>query len=235
VHAAQNTCPPDPASFSNLDGGLVVTGPCHLINVTVNGGVTITPTGRLELENSTVNGGIDIQAGGELDAGHMLTSTVSTYLPNTINGGINATAPSNIDLNNATVNGKTSVNGGPTGGATGAFAFGFCGSTFEGSVTWNNVVSSVVFPSRIGDPGEAFQLGPHLDCPGNTIDGSLFVSNTVAAEFEGNQIMGSVHISNSTVELAGNTIEGSAHCSNVIVYTDADHTPNTTGGSNNCP
>src|SRR5438094_10523455 len=72
-----NMCPPVPPPGSNVDGELVVTGTCVLVNVTVNGGVTVTSTGRLELENSTVNGGITVQPGGELDSGHTLSTAVA--------------------------------------------------------------------------------------------------------------------------------------------------------------
>jgi hypothetical protein len=100
----------------------------------------------------------------------------------------------------------------------------------------NNIVSASNFPTLVGDPNEFFfTAGPHSDCPRNTIDGSVFVTNSQNLEIEGNSISGSVHVSNSTVELAGNTIEGSAKCQNVTVFSDGDHTPNTFGGHSNCP
>lgn len=228
--ADQNTCAPNPALGSTLDGGLLVTGFCTLANVTVNGGVTITPTGHLDLENSTVNGGIDVQPGGELDSGHLSDSATATFAPSTINGGINATGAMDMDLDNATVRGVTSIDGFATPG----FAPSICGSTFEGSVKISNVVADPTFPMLLGDPGEFVQFGPHPDCPGNTINGSLFISTSAVIEIEGNQIAGSVHISGSTVEFAGNTIGGSAQCDTVVSFTDGDDTANTTGGSNNC-
>ena len=233
VAAAQNTCAPNsnPPPGATLDGGLLVTGLCTLANVTVNGGVTITSTGKLDLENSTVNGGIEVQPGGELDSGHLSASAVGTFAPSTINGGINATGAFDIDLDNATVHGVTSING----FGTANFAPTICGSTLDGSVKISNITAAGTFPMLVGDPGEVVQAGPHPDCPGNTINGSLFISTSAVIEIEGNQIAGSVHISDSTAEFAGNTVGGSAHCDTVVSYTDGDDTPNTTGGSNNCP
>lgn len=229
--ADQNTCAPNPPPGSTLDGGLLVTGFCTLDHVTVNGGVTITTGGHLDLENSTVNGGIEVQPGGELDSGHTSNSAVGTFAPSTINGGINATGAFDIDLDNATVHGVTSING----FGTVNFAPTICGSTLDGSVKISNITAAGTFPMLVGDPGEVVQNGPVPDCPGNTINGSLFISTSAVIEIEGNEISGSVKLSDSTAELAGNAIGGSAHCDNVVPFTDGDHSPNTIGGSNNCP
>ena len=210
--SASTTCPPPPPPGSTVDGGLLVTGPCTLVNVTVNGGVTVTATGRLELERSTINGGITVQPGGELDSGHTISSDVATGLPSTIHGGITITIGQDVDLFNADVDGKVVVNG-----ITPAFTPTFCGSHFHGQVELLNLTSL----TRFGDPGEAFEAGTPTDCPANTLDGSLFVTNSRTVEIEGNHIAGSVHITDSTVEFAGNTF-GSAHCTNVTPFTDGD-------------
>lgn len=204
-----NTCPPPPPPGSTIDGGLLVTGPCTLVDVTVNGGATVTSTGHLELERSTVNGGVTVEPGGELDSGHTIFSAFATGLPSTINGGIDVTNAIDIDLINADIHGKVSING------AGAFP-NLCGTHFHGKVELTNVTSSF----RFGDPGEVIQFGTPPDCPGNTVDGSLFVSNS-RLEIEGNTISGSVHISDSTVEFAGNTFS-KAHCKNVTPMTDGD-------------
>src|SRR4051812_7579168 len=98
--APQNTCPPDPPPGSTVNGGLLVTGMCHLDNVRVNGGIVVTGTGQLEVENSVVNGGIDVQPGGELDVGHTLFSYTATFTPSTINGGIRVANASDLDVEN---------------------------------------------------------------------------------------------------------------------------------------
>jgi hypothetical protein len=220
VAGQQNTCPPVPPPGSRVNGGLLVTGPCVLNDVTVNGGATVTSTGHLELENhSTIHGGVTVQPGGELDAGHVIFSRIATYSPSTIDGGIDYTNGLDLDLNGATVFGDVSINGSasfPT----------MCLTDFHGSVKVSNVTSGLML---IGDPGEPFQAGPHTDCPGNTIDGSLFVTNSRILEIEGNTVSGSVFIDTSTVEFAGNTIGGSAHCTGVTPFTDGDPSPN------NCP
>jgi hypothetical protein len=190
---------------------LLVTGPCILVDVTVNGGATVTSTGHLELERSTINGGITVLPGGELDSGHTMFSVVATGLPSTIHGGIDITNGLDVDLINADVNGKVSVNGITIGLPV------FCGSHFHGKVYLSNLTTFAEF----GDPGEIVDIGTPPDCPGNTLDDSLFVTNSHIVEIEVNTITGSVHISDSTVEFAGNTLS-SAHCDNVIPFTDGD-------------
>ena len=65
---------------------------------------------------------------------------------------------------------------------------------------------------------------------------SITVKNSNLVEIEANVVGGSISIADSTlVEVAGNTVKGSIKCTNVTPFTDGDHTPNTVGGSNNCP
>lgn len=225
----KTTCPPSPPPGSTVPGGLLVTGICHLVHVTVNGDVVITSTGHLELEQSTVNGHVKVQPGGELDSGHTVFSDTATFLPSTIRGGIDADKVLDIDLDNATVYGTITLSGTPAG------AYAICGSTLHGKLELINVQSPFAnFPTIVGDPGEFVQLGPHHDCPANTIDGSVFVIGSHHIEIEGNTITGSVQIVDSSVELAGNKIGGSAHCRGLQPYTDGDHTANIVRGSNTC-
>ena len=60
-----------------------------------------------------------------------------------------------------------------------------CGSTIHGKLTITGVNASPFFTANLGDPGEFLQAGPVTDCPGNTIDGSVFVSNDRFLEIEG--------------------------------------------------
>ena len=229
--ANKNTCPPPPPPGSTVNGGLLVTAQCTLVDVTVNGGATVTSTGRLELERSTIRGGVDVQPGGELDSGHTSSSAVGTFLPSTIDGGVNSDHGIDIDLQNATVNGRTTIVGNAAG-----FSPTICKSTLNGSVTISDINSpNPFFPTIVGDPGEPIQAGPVPDCPGNTINGSLFVTNSRFLEIEGNSIDGSVFLDTSTIELAANNISGSVHCNNATFYTDGDPAPNNVGGSFDCP
>lgn len=216
--SASNTCPPPPPPGSTVDGGLLVTAACTLVDVTVNGGVTVTAKGHLELERSTINGGVVVQPGGELDSGHTILSSTATGLPSTIHGGIKITNGLDLDLFNADVDGAVVVDG-----IAASNTPNFCGSHFHGKVELLNLKSL----TRFGDPGEVFETGTPPDCPANTLDGSLFVTNSRTVEIEGNHISGSVHITDSTVEFAGNTFS-SAHCENVTPFTDGD------GGIANC-
>jgi hypothetical protein len=68
--------------------------------------------------------------------------------------------------------------------------------------------------------GLVVQGGPVTDCPGNTITGSVFISNDLFLEVEGNTINGSVFIKSSTGDLRGNTIGGSVHCTGATFFTD---------------
>lgn len=225
----KTTCPPNPAPGSTVDGGLLVTGICHLVHVTVKGDVLIASTGHLELEQSTINGHVKVQPGGELDSGHTVFSGTATFLPSTIRGGIDADKVLNIDLDNATVYGTITMSGTPAG------AYSICGSTLHGKLELINVQSPFAnFPTFIGDPGEILQLGPHHDCPGNIIDGSVFVIGSHRIEIEANTITGSVQIIDSSVELAANKIGGSAHCRGLQPFTDGDHSANIVRGSNTC-
>jgi hypothetical protein len=245
--AKKNACPSGgtPAAGSKVKGGLEVDGICILDNVTVNGGVVVDATGHLQVfDHSTVNGGITVKPAGELDV-NATTPEVGapTGTTATINGGIRidggTVGGADVDIWTARINGGLDL--------TGNFPLGFpspgihnrpiiCGNTIHGSVRFHdvNTYGSLWF----GDPEAVFFGFP---CTGNTVDGSLTISNsksTVARqEYESNTIKGSVSISNSTLELNGNTIGGSLSCSNgtVILAGEAgDPVGNTVGGSNTC-
>lgn len=69
--------------------------------------------------------------------------------------------------------------------------------------------ATVATLAQIGDP----EGDQGISCPGNTIDGSLVVTNSARLAVEGNQVNGSVVLVNSNqVEFGGNTIGGSAVC-----------------------
>jgi hypothetical protein len=226
--SARTTCAGGVVTGVTISGGLTVTGDCIYNDSTISGGITVTGTGGLELENSYVSGGITVQPGGELDAGHVLNSPTATGNPNTISGGINFNGV-DIDLFNATVTGGTRITG---QGAN--YVPQICGSSLASLVVRN--VSGTFTAVHIGDPGEPFEGGTPTDCPGNTFSGSITLEDSNNVEIESNFVGGSISISDSTlIEVAGNTVQGSIHCDNVTSATDGDHTPNTVGGSNDCP
>ena len=217
----KNTCPANPAPGSRVNGGLVVTGSCLLDGVTVNGGAIVTSSGHLELEDSSIiHGGVTVQGGGELDLGHAMNSSTPTFTPNTIDGGLTDLGGFDLDLNNATIHGAVDIE-------SLAQAPTICKSSFDGSVTINNVVATLgaLEPGLVGDPGEPAISLSGQDCPANTFHGSLFVSNSTNIEIEGNTINGSVFISNSTIGFSGNKITGSTHCQNVVTAVDSDDAP----------
>ena len=219
-----------PPSGTTVYGGLEVNGVCILNNVTIYGGVVVDPTGQLELENSTVYNGIVVN-GGELDLGHgVLSPGGGTGNPNTVNGGIVFNGALDFDVFNVRVNGGINV--------TGFFQNipSMCNSMINGNVTISNATITP-FRMNVGDPdpGEA-----GFSCPGNTINGSLLMSNVTGfVEIEGNTITGSVTLLNSNaVDFSNNTVGGSAVCmgTTIRVPEGGDAFGNTTRGLlNSCP
>jgi hypothetical protein len=225
--AATTTCAGGVFTGVAISGGLIVSGDCVYVNSAISGGVQVTATGGLELENSTVSGGIVVSPGGELDAGHSLSSSVATGMPNSISGGITFNGK-DIDLINASVSGATKITGQGPG-----FVVQVCGSTLD-SLELTGVTGSFT-EVHVGDPGEPFEAGTPADCPGNIVSGSITVKNSNLVEIEGNIVSGSISIFDSTlIEVAGNIVSGGINCSNVTPYSDGDHTPNI-GGPNTCP
>jgi hypothetical protein len=224
--SAKTVCPVAPPPGSTINGGLIVNGVCILDHVTVHGGVTVQNNGHLELEFSTVDGGVNVEPGGELDSGHLVFSTVSTFNPSTIHGGVVATNPLDLDLINATVDGGVTVNGNPFNSTP-----SICQSHISGGISLTNIAQGFAGGFNLGDPGaEGF------NCPGNDINGTVHVSNSPGLiEIEANTIQGSVLVENSTLELAGNTISGSAKCTNTVFASDGDPAPNQLNGQNSCP
>ena len=217
------TCPPNPPPGSTVSGGLLVTGPCLLDHVNVTGGVVVTGTGHLELENSSVSGGITVQPGGELDSGHTMNSSFATYLPSTISGGINYMHGSDLDLVSAIISGKVTIAG--SGGQP-----TICDSTLSNDLVLKDITTGAFW---VGDPGEPVFVNG--DCPGNTIGGSLRVTNSRNIEIEFNTINGSVSIGASNVDFRGNNVRGSASCKSSTFFSDDPPAPNTVHGSSNCP
>jgi len=218
-----------PPAGTTVFGGLEVNGVCALNHVTIYGGVVVDPAGHLELENSTVYNGIVVN-GGELDLGHgIFTPGGGTGNPNTINGGIVFNGALDLDVFNVKVNGGINM--------TGLFnnVPSICNSTISGNVTISNATITP-FNMNIGDPDVA-EAG--FLCPGNTINGSLMMSNVSGfVEIEGNTITGNVTLINSNVDFSNNTIGGSAICSGTVVRVPegGDDFGNTTKGLvNSCP
>jgi hypothetical protein len=198
--AAPYTCPADPPPGSTVNGGLdVVTGVCHLVGVTVNGGIMVDSNAHLELEKATVNGGITVEPNGELESGHTIHSVVATFTPSVIRGDINWIQGSDLDLDNATVLGAVNIEGPvlPTSGSP-----TICGSTFMGALRITDLNGAQLFePPEFGDPGEPIEFGPYPDCPSNTFGGSVEFRNSSVIEMEGNQIGGSVQLDGSQIDV----------------------------------
>jgi len=234
--AAQNSCPSGgtPPPGSSVNGGLEVDGTCIVNGVTVNGGITVEATGHLQLTSSIVNGGIVVLPCGEIDVNATTNgSGTPTGTFATINGGIVINAGtvcpvgslSDADIRGALIDGGLSV--------TGAFPLALpfiCGNEIRGGVSLNNV--STPFGFFLGDPD-----APVFGCPGNTIHGTVHVSNSTNLEVESNSVGGSVLLSGSILELNGNTINGSLRCTDgtVILPGEPGDTPgNTVHGANHC-
>src|SRR6266516_427307 len=224
VAATRTVCPPGGASDTTFNGGLLVTGNnyCLLDHVTVNGGVTVDGGSDVDLENSTVNDGVNVTPGGEIevDLGSIFGGT-PTF--STVNGGIVLNNPFDWDIETAHISGGVTVNT-----ATSEFPT-FCGNTVIGNVSMRNVSVDVTY---FGDPVDEF-----FECGGNTISGSLSISNSSFLEVEANTVNGSVSLSSSTLEFNGNTIGGSLSCSNgtvIVPGEPGDASGNTVGGANTC-
>jgi len=239
--AAQNSCPSGgtPPPGSTVDGGLDVDGVCIVDGVTVNGGITVEAGGHLQLQSSIVNGGILSLPCGELDVNATtLGAGVPTNTSSTIHGGIDIEANnicpngaySDVDIFTAHIDGGISM--------TGTFPVFFfpliCGNDIQGAVHLDNVtvVPIGLFEGTIGDPDGALR-----SCPGNTISGSVHMSNSSVFAVESNIVGGSVLLSGSTLELNGNTIQGSLRCTNGTVILPGELTDpsgNTVHGKNTC-
>lgn len=231
------SCPSDatPEPGAVVQGGLEVNGYCLLDHVTVNDGIIVDPGGNVELESSLVSGGIVVSPCGEIEVD---LSDHPTGETSTLNGDLKATATtdcpsggfSDLDIWTAQIKGSVSISGSYLGGPS------VCGNQITGNVVLDHATSE--HPFWLGDPDGVF------GCPGNTIGGTLTVSNSLAVgigrtlEVEANHVTGSVLLSASTLELNENTIGGSLLCSNgtVILSREPDDDPvgNTVRGANTC-
>jgi hypothetical protein len=231
--SAATHCPSGgiPPSGSTVNGGLEVDGTCTLDNVTVNGGITVDATGHLQLTRGTVNGGIVVLPCGEIDVNARTNgSGIPTGTTATINGGITINAGtvcaplsfSDADIRNALIDGGLSV--------TGAFLIALpliCENEIRGGVTLNDV--STPFGFALGDPDAA-----PFPCLGNTIHGTVSVSNSTDLKVKSNTVGGSVLLSGSILlELRNNAINGSLRCTNGTVI--VSNSGNTVHGANHCP
>ncbi len=228
--AAPN-CPsvatPAPGPFPPVTGGLTVDGTCILKKNIITGGLIVAGTGRVSLQGGTVSGGITVQPGGELDidattngAGAPLTGTTSV-----VSGGIGLNNPFDVDIWNATIFGGVALTGGnPSSDPT------MCGNKIIGGVALRNITTVGFF--YFGDPTDNMQFGGK--CPGNTIQGSLAVTNSSTGEVEGNSVSDSVLLNGSRLEFNGNTVGGSLACTNgttILPPERGDPSGNTIGGS----
>jgi hypothetical protein len=225
----QDTSGGTPAPGSNVRGGLEVDGTCILNNVTISGGLTVDGTGAVELNSSTVNGGLAVSPGGELDINATTNGAGNpTGASSTINGNVTLTSPVDFDIWTAQINGGLSVTG------TNPDQPFVCSNNINGDVVFSNYSSAAA--TFVGDP-EQIQGG--MACAGNTIHGSLSITNSHGnpLEVESNSLTGSVALSGSTLQFNGNTVGGSLSCSGgttILPPEGGDTSGNTVGGSNTC-
>ncbi len=221
----QTVCPPGGLSNTTVNGGLLVTNDnyCVLYNDTIKGGITILAGSDIELDASTVNNGITVMPGGEVEAnpGSVFGGTPTT---STVNGGITLNNPVDWDIETTKIVGNFTING------ANSFFPTFCGNHIIGNAQIRNV--AVDF-TAFGDP-----VDEGFDCGGNTISGSLSLTNSSFFEMEGNTIGGSAFLNGSDLQFNANTIGGSLLCSNGTTIESGsdqgDPTGNTASGANTC-
>jgi hypothetical protein len=221
----QTVCPPGGLFNTTVNGGLLVTNDnyCVLYNDTINGGITILAGSDIELDASTVNSGITVMPGGEIEVnpGSVFFGTPTT---STVYGGITLTNPVDWDIETARIIGNVTVNGATANAPT------FCGNNVIGNVNIRNVS---VGTSWVGDPFDEF-----FNCGGNTISGSLSLTNSAFFEIEANTIGGSAFLNGSDLQFSANTVGGSLLCSNGTTIESGsdqgDPTGNTVRGANTC-
>jgi hypothetical protein len=247
-------CPSEgtPVPGSTVDRDLEVDGVCELTNVTIHGRITVEPTtfdeiasGVLKvpvLNGSTVDGGIVSGNGSAVIAGTDLGANL-THQHTTINGPVTLVTPFFFGFADATLRGGVTVQG--------AFDWPrLCGDCFAGDPLCNDQIFGNV--QIFDDDTEAMIVGetrepifPNGDCTGNTIHGSIFVTNTgfvsstaESSEIEGNDVTGSVHVDHSTAEVNENTVGGSLLCTNGTVIrppgSDDGAPGNTVNGRDTC-
>ncbi len=251
--APRLTCPGDgtPPPGSTITGGLEVDDFCVLTDVTIRGKVTVDPVPVdfstfpvLELRSGRVTGGIVVN-GGNLGLGFNSETGELTNQPVTIDGGITFDHPWSFVLGGATIHGGITMNGGydfPSICDGDPFCFTgdpVCGNDIFGNVSVRDDNTEQVF---IGDPKEQFFA--NANCEGNTIHGSVFLTDSnfirfdgEPSEIEGNTVSGSVHVAHSTAEVNENTIGGSLLCTNGSVIHPPpapDIAGNTVGGRDTC-
>ncbi len=237
--AAQNRCPSGgtPVPGSKVNGGLEVDGTCILKSVTINGGVTVDSTGHLSQQGGAVHGGITVKPGRELDVNATTNGGgAPTHTTSTIDGGINFNGgsghpSSDADIWTARINGGISFTG----------TFPLSGSSFNRPFLCGNHINGAVKFFDVTAYGGLIFGDPDAGCPGNTIKGSLSVTNSNTTisriEVESNTISGSASLRGSTLDFSGNTVGGSLSCKNgtVLLAPDAgDTSSNMVRGSNTC-
>jgi hypothetical protein len=222
--AVRNVCPPGGTSDSTYRGGLIVTGDnyCTLDNVTVVGGLTVAAGSDVDLEGATITGGVHVLPGGEIevDPGSVFGDNPRM---STILGGIRLDSPVDWDIETARISGGVTIRGGVEANPT------FCGNHVVGSMSIRNVSTEGTW---VGDPVDEF-----FECGGNSISGSLQISNSSFFEVEGNRVGGSVVLVGSSLEFNGNHVGGSLFCSagtSIETGEPGDPSGNDVRGANTC-
>ena len=220
----KNVCPPGGASNATYNGGLLVTDDnyCTLDHVTVNGGITVTSGSDVDLEGATVNGGVTVRPGGEIevDPGSVFGDNPQV---STIRGGIELNEAVDWDIETARITGAVMINGGTEALPT------FCGNSVTGSLIVRNVSAEETW---FGDRHDE-----SFNCKGNTISGSLLITNSSFLDVENNFFGGAVTLSASTLEFNGNRVGGSLRCLNgtvIVPGEGGDSSGNTVRGVNTC-
>jgi hypothetical protein len=248
-------CPSErrPPPGSVVTGGLLVDDLCTLTDVTIKGGVTVTRDAStsqdplFEFRSGRVTGGITVNKGNLFLGVNRFTGEL-THGPVTIKGGITMKQPMYYNLAEATITGGITMNGGfdwPSrcdGDPTCFTGPAMCGNKISGNVTIRDDNTEQVF---VGDPGEQFYANGN--CEGNTIHGSVFLTNSNFArksdgepsEIEGDTVTGSINVDHSTAEVYGNTVGGSLLCTNGSIMhppppDDPSGKTNTVTGTNTC-
>ena len=183
---------PTPAAGSTVNGGLVVDGNCVLVNVTVNGGLTVEATGSLSQQGGRINGGLT-NNGGEVDLNATNNGVgFPTGTTSTVNGGVTINNGADTDLWTAQINGGLAVNG------TGNF-LQVCGNNVTGQASFSNVSGAI-------------GIGGAYGCPGNTFGSSLSLTSSFI--FLGGNTIGANLLCTSTTVIvtAPNTIGGTNTC-----------------------
>jgi hypothetical protein len=201
-----------------------------LANQTVTGGLVVPAGATCSLSNVTVTGPVAVSP----------NATFTTSNNTSIGGGLTATSPAEIGLNGGTINGALSIDGG-LGNAVIPVAPEACGVTINGPVTLTDIQSlnaGAYSAFLLGNNDDVAGQDSILPCAGNTIAGSLSITNnTGLVEAGQNHIAGRVTVTGNSgtddgnvVHLRGNVITGPLMCTGNNPAPTNDGQPNTVQG-----